>query len=132
MGYILFGVEVKGSLFLLFGMTFSFIVAAISIGIFVSVIADTQQVAFMMATFVSMLPSMILSGFIFPIESMPVIVQIFTNITPAKFYIVILRAIILKGVGFSAFWDQFIYLSLFAVFFLGLASIINNKKLKSA
>ncbi|HEX2983560.1 MAG TPA: ABC transporter permease [Ignavibacteriales bacterium] len=132
MGYILFGVEVKGRLFLLFGMTFSFIIASISIGIFVSVIADTQQVAFMMATFVSMLPSMILSGFIFPIESMPVIVQIFTNITPAKFYIVILRAIILKGVGFSAFWDQFIYLSLFAVFFLGLASIINNKKLKSA
>jgi ABC-2 type transport system permease protein len=132
MGYILFGVEVKGSLFLLFGMTFSFIIASISIGIFVSVIADTQQVAFMMATFVSMLPSMILSGFIFPIESMPVIVQVFTNITPAKFYIVILRAIILKGVGFSAFWDQFIYLSLFAVFFLGLASIINNKKLKSA
>lgn len=131
-GYVLFGVEVKGSLFLLFATTFEFIIAAISMGIFISVIADTQQVAFMLATFSSMLPSMILSGFIFPIESMPAIVQVFTNVSPAKFYIIILRAIMLKGVGLPAFWEQTVYLALFAIFFLGLASVINNKKLKSA
>ncbi len=131
-GYLLFDVVVKGSYLLLFASTFIFIIASVAMGIFISVIADSQQVAFTLATFASMLPSLILSGFVFPIESMPVIIQVFTNISPAKFYIVTLRAIMLRGVGLSAFWDQFIYMSLFAVFFLVLASVINNKKLKSA
>jgi ABC-2 type transport system permease protein len=59
---------------------------------------------------------------------MPFLVQIITNITPAKFYLVILRSIILKGVGLSAFWDQLIYLSLFIVLFSSLALIISKKK----
>ncbi|MDX9924572.1 MAG: ABC transporter permease [Ignavibacteriaceae bacterium] len=127
-GYLLFDVVVKGSYILLFLTTLVFIVASVSLGIFISVISDSQQVAFSISTFVSLLPSVILSGFVFPIESMPFLVQIITNITPAKFYLVILRSIILKGVGLSAFWDQLIYLSLFIVLFTSLALILSKKK----
>jgi len=120
-GYILFDVVVEGSLLLLFLMTLVFIFASTSLGIFISVISNTQQIAFTLATFATLLPSMILSGFVFPIESMPEIIQVISNITPAKFFIVILRSIIIKGVGLEAFFDQFVYLSIFTLFFLTLA-----------
>jgi len=126
-GYLLFDVTIKGSLVLLFISTFIFLFASLNLGILVSTISDSQQVAFQIAALISLLPSFLLSGFVFPIESMPPVIQIFTNITPVKFYIVILRDILLKGVGLFAFWDQLIYLVLFSVFFLGLAAIINRK-----
>ncbi len=129
-GCFFFDVSVKGSYLLLFVSTVLFLFAALSIGIFISVIADSQQVAFTMATFVSLLPSVILSGFIFPIESMPFLVQIITNITPVKFYIIALRGIILKGVGLQAFYMQLVYLLIFVIVFLGLASVINYRKNK--
>ncbi len=127
-GYLLFDVMVKGDYFILFISTMIFIISATSMGIFVSVVSDTQQIAFTMATFLSMLPSVILSGFIFPIESMPYIIQLVTNISPAKFFIIILRAIILRGVGLEAFWTQLLYLILFAVLFLGMATFASKKK----
>ena len=111
--YILFGVTIKGSIVLLFLCTLLFILAALSIGLFVSTVADTQQVAFQLAALLSMLPTLIFSGFMFPIRSMPVWLRIFSNITPAKYYLVILRSIILKGVGLSAFWEQIVYLTIF-------------------
>ena len=118
--YILFGVIIKGSIVLLFLCTLLFVLAALSIGLFVSTVADTQQVAFQLATLLSMLPTLILSGFMFPIRSMPWWLQIFSNITPAKYYLVILRSIILKGVGVSAFWPQILFL---AIFFLAMTAI---------
>lgn len=127
--YFLFDVTIKGSLFLLLLTTLVFLTASTSLGIFVSVISDSQQVAFSLATFVSLLPATILSGFIFPIDGMPFLVQLITNITPAKFYNVILRAIILRGVGIDAFWQQIIYLVLFSSFFGGLSIIINRRKM---
>ena len=126
-GYFLFGMPVKGNIILLFLSTLVFLFAALDMGIFVSAISDSQQVAFQISTMVSLLPTFILSGFVFPIESMPPVIQILTNITPAKFFIIILRDILLKGVGLSAFWPQIIYLLIFAAFFLGLAIIINKK-----
>jgi len=126
-GHILFGITVKGSFVLLFITTLIFLFAALNLGIFVSTISDSQQIAFQIATLVSMLPAVILSGFIFPIESMPVPVQVLTNITPAKFYVVILRDIILKGVGVEAFWQQVIYLLIFAFVFLALSTLIGRK-----
>jgi ABC-2 type transport system permease protein len=111
--YFMFDIVVKGSLFDLFVATLFFVIAALSIGLFVSTIADSQQVAFQLASLMSMLPTIILSGFMFPIRSMPIWLQVLTNITPAKFYLIILRGIILKGVGFEAFWDQIIYLIIF-------------------
>ncbi len=126
-GYILFGVTIKGSVLLLFISTFIFLSAALNLGILVSTISDSQQVAFQLSALISLLPSFILSGFVFPIESMPPVIQIFTNITPVKFYIVVLRDILLKGVGLAAFWDQLIYLIIFSLVFLGLAAIIDRK-----
>ena len=127
-GYLIFGVEVKGNYLLLLFTTLIFLTASTSLGIFISVVSDSQQVAFTAATFVSLLPSLILSGFVFPIDSMPWIIQIITNITPAKFFINILRAIILRGVGISAFWDQIIYLLIFIIIFVVLASVIGKRK----
>lgn len=129
-GYFMFSMPVKGNLILLFITTLIFIFASLSLGIFVSSVANNQQVAFQMATLMSMLPSVILSGFIFPIESMPVAVQVLSNITPAKFYSIILRDILLKGVGFESFWPQVIYLLIFAGVFLSLATL-RNKKMKT-
>ncbi|MCW8811090.1 MAG: ABC transporter permease [Ignavibacteriaceae bacterium] len=130
-GYIFFGVVVKGSYLLLLFTTLIFLTASTSLGIFISVVSDSQQVAFTAATFVSLLPSLILSGFVFPIDSMPWIIQLITNITPAKFFINILRAIILRGVGISAFWDQIIYLLIFIAIFVVLASVIGKRKAES-
>lgn len=126
--YFLFGVEVKGSLLLLFLTTIIFLIASTIMGIFISVISDSQQVAFTLATFVSLLPSIILSGFIFPIDSMPFVIQIITNITPVKFFLVILRAIMLRGVGVEAFWEQLIYLGIFIILLVVLGTVINKKK----
>ena len=130
-GYILFGVEVKGSLFLLFITTLIFISASTSIGILVSVIADSQQFAFSLATFLSLLPSVILSGFIFPIDSMPAAIQVLTNVTPAKFFIVILRAIVLRGVGMAAFWEQVVYLLIFTLVLISLATVLSRRRIQT-
>jgi len=130
-GYFMFEVVVKGSYVLLFICTLIFLLAATSVGILVSVISDSQQIAFTIATFITLLPSVILSGFIFPIESMPVLIQIVTNITPAKFFIRILRAIVLRGVGIYSYWDQLLYLILFTAVLLGAAIIIYNRREKN-
>ena len=126
-GNLLFGVAIKGDILLLLFGTLIFLFAAIGLGIFISTISDSQQVAFQAANVSSLLPSLILSGFIFPIESMPTIIQWVTNITPAKFYIVILRAILLRGGGLSAFWEQIIYLLIFGIIFIALATIVDRK-----
>ncbi|MBT8379387.1 MAG: ABC transporter permease [Ignavibacteria bacterium] len=131
-GYLIFGVEMKGSYLLLLLTTLIFLTASTSLGIFISVVSDSQQVAFTAATFISLLPSLILSGFVFPIDSMPFVIQIITNITPAKFFIEILRAIILRGVGVAAFWDQIIYLLIFIFVLIVLASIIGKRKAEAA
>lgn len=123
MGYILFGVTVKGNYFLLFLGTICYLMATLSLGVLISTIADSQQVAFQMAQLMSQLPTVILSGFIFPIESMPWPIQILSNITPAKFYIEILRDILIKGVGFEVFKMNMLYLVIFALFFITISTI---------
>jgi ABC-2 type transport system permease protein len=130
--YILFGVEVKGSYIQLFMTTLIFLFTSTTLGIFISVISDSQQVAFTLATFVSLLPSVILSGFVFPIDNMPFIIQIITNITPTKFFLIILRGIMLKGVGVGVFYDQIIYLLIFSTVLLVLGTLINKKKSQAA
>jgi len=112
-GYFLFDVAIKGSLILLFFTTLLFIVAALSIGLYVSAVSETQMVAFQLAALLATLPTMMFSGFMFPIRSMPWWLQIISNMTPAKFYLVILRGIILKGVGLASWWPQVVYLAIF-------------------
>jgi ABC-2 type transport system permease protein len=126
----MFQVQIKGSLFLLFIATLFYLFACLSIGILVSTIADSQQVAYQMGLLISQIPSNLLSGAIFPIESMPPAVQILTNITPAKFYLIALRAIVIRAVGIEAFWQQLLYLSIFAFVCLSIAAlkIIKQRK----
>lgn len=130
LGAWLFEVRVAGSLLLLYGVTLVFILAALGMGIMISTLADTQQVAFMIAVIATMLPSYILSGFVFPIRNMPLPVQLITYLVPARYYLVCIRAIILKGAGLEAFWPQVLALCAFAAAMLGAAAVrIRMKKL---
>ena len=114
MGYLFFGVTVKGSYLHLFIGTSCYLLATLSMGIFISTVADSQQVAFQISQIASQLPTVILSGFIFPIESMPAAIQLLSYVTPSKYFIVILRDIMIKGTPFSTFADQVLYLLIFA------------------
>ncbi|HJY63253.1 MAG TPA: ABC transporter permease [Ignavibacteria bacterium] len=124
---IAFGVEIKGDYFMLFVSTLIYLIASLSLGILISTIADSQQVAFQLSAFITMLPTFILSGFVFPIESMPVIIQVITNITPAKFYIRILRSIMIKGSGLESYYMDLIYLGIFAFILFTIATIRSRK-----
>lgn len=100
--YLIFGVEIRGSLLLLFVVAFFYLLGVLGIGILVSTITQTQASAMLMAILVSMLPSILLSGFIFPIRQMPQALQILTTVIPARYFIEILRDIYLKGLGLEA------------------------------
>ena len=93
------------------------------IALFTSTIGQTQQVAFQVALLSSFLPTFILSGFIFPITSMPVIVQGITYMVPARYFLVALRAIVLKGAGLPAFWEQMVALAAFGSVMMALAAL---------
>jgi len=79
--------------------------------------------------FSSLLPAFLLSGFIFPISSMPIVLQVVSNLMATKFFLSILRSIILKGVGFGAVWEQFLYMFIFAVVVLGISSLRLRREL---
>jgi ABC-2 type transport system permease protein len=122
LGWVLFGVAIKGSYFLLLLTMLLFLVCGLAQGILISAITRTQQVAFLLSVLTTFLPTFILSGFIFPVRNMPVVIQAVTYLVPAKYFLVALRAIILKGAGLRAFWDQALLLAVFAVLTLGLAT----------
>ena len=127
LGYILFDVSIKGSIFLLSVMTILFLIGGLGVGMLISTLVETQQLAFMIAVIVSMLPTFILSGFVFPIRNMPAIIQGVTYLIPARYFLVALRAIILKGAGLSAFWDQAIFLAIYAAMMIGISSLRMRK-----
>ncbi|MFN7981180.1 MAG: ABC transporter permease [Vicinamibacterales bacterium] len=101
-----FHVPMRGSYALLFGTTLVYLVATLALGLFVSTISQTQQQAMMTTTFFFLIPMMLLSGFVFPIENMPAAVQPITYLIPLRYFLVILRSIFLKGVGFDVLWPQ--------------------------
>jgi ABC-2 type transport system permease protein len=119
----LFDLPMRGSWIVLLGSVSLFLIGALAFGVLISTIADTQQVAFQAALLTSYLPTLMLSGFIFPIASMPAFLQGVTYIVPARYFLVTLRGILLKGVGPSAFAGELVALSVFAVVILGLASL---------
>ena len=121
LGYFLFGIEVKGSLLLLYGAIFIIILGALGQGLLISTVTDSQQVAFMISVFSSLLPSFLLSGFVFPISNMPIVLQVVSNVAVNKFFLVVVRGVMLKGAGFSAVWDQFLYMLIFAAVMLGIS-----------
>ncbi len=120
---LLFDLPMRGSWALLLLSIGLFLIGAQAQGLLISTIADTQQVAFQIALLSSMLPTMILSGFIFPISSMPAVVQAITHIVPARYFLVALRAIVLKGADITAFWQDLVALAIFATVAMGLASL---------
>jgi ABC-2 type transport system permease protein len=127
-GYVLFDVSIKGSQVQLFLVTILFLFVALGMGLFISTIASSQQVAFQLSGIIVMLPSFLLSGFVFPIRNMPVAVQIFTYFIPARYFLVALRSIILKGVGLRGFWSDVLFLFLFGILMLSLSWVRMRKK----
>jgi len=118
----LFGLPMNGSWALLLLALSLYLVGALGLGLMISTIADSQQIAFQIAVLVSFLPTMMLSGFVFPIASMPAPIQAITYVVPARYFIVALRAIVLKGADLSAFWTQLAALGLYAAVMLTIAS----------
>lgn len=111
---LIFDMAVRGSIVLLFLSTFIYILSTLGLGLFVSTISKTQQQAMMLAIFVVMMPMVYLSGFAFPIENMPEFIQYFTYLIPLRYFMTIIRGIILKGTGFAELW-----LNLLALFVIG-------------
>jgi ABC-2 type transport system permease protein len=128
-GVFYFRVPVRGSVLLLYGLSGIFLLSTLGLGLFISTISSTQQQAMMTSVFFVMLPMNFLSGFVFPIENMPRIIQYITYALPLRYYFVIIRGIFLKGVGFRALWPQALVLLLFGIGILGLSALRFNKRL---
>jgi len=124
LGWVLFGVAVKGSYILLLLTMILFLISGLGQGILISAITRTQQVAFLISVLTTILPTFILSGFVFPVRSMPAFIRLVTYFVPAKYFLVALRAIILKGAGLGAFWDQVLFLAGFGVLTLALSVVM--------
>jgi len=116
-----FEMPIQGSLFLLALESVFFIITSLSLGILISTISATQQTAMMISLMGLMLPTILLSGFIFPISSMPLPLQIISNIIPAKWFILILKGIMLKGVGLFFIWKETLILIGMTLFFIALS-----------
>jgi ABC-2 type transport system permease protein len=119
----LFDLPMRGSWSMLLVAVSVFLVGALAFGVLISTLADTQQVAFQLAVLTSYLPTLMLSGFIFPISSMPEALQAITYAVPARYFLIALRGIVLKGVGVAVFWQELAALVVFAGVVLALASL---------
>jgi len=128
MGYYIFNVPLSGNVFLLFVLSSIFLVGALSLGLYISIFAKNQRLASQIAIMATFLPTYLLSGFMFAIFNMPKIIQSFTFLIPARYYMVILRGIYLKGIGARALWPQILFLSIFAVFMVTVANRAFKKK----
>jgi ABC-2 type transport system permease protein len=122
-----FEVPLRGSFALLFGMSVLYVLSTLALGLFISTISDTQQQAMMTATFFFLTPMIYLSGFIFPIENMPAIIQPFTYLIPLRYFLVIVRGIFLKGIGLDLLWPQAAALGTWGVVMLALAVARSRK-----
>ncbi len=118
MGYFIFGVPVVGSLPLLLILCVIYLLVALTLGVLISTRAPSQQVAMVLSMFVLLLPTMLLSGFIFPIPSMPDVLQYISHIIPARYFIQIEKAIMLKGVGLDVVWQPAVILLVMLFVFL--------------
>jgi ABC-2 type transport system permease protein len=123
-----FEVPMRGSALLLFAMTMIYLMSTLGLGLFVSTISSTQQQAMMTTTFFFLMPMVLLSGFVFPIENMPAVIQPFTYLIPLRYFLVILRSIFLKGVGLETFWPQALMLTIWGVGILALAIARSSKR----
>ena len=118
--------EIKGSVLLLFAESTLFIISSLALGLLISVNAESQMSAMMTSQLSLMMPTMILTGFMFPIENMPWVLRMISNIVPSKYYYTIVKAVMLKGLGFSAIWQETLILG-FITFVLVMLNLRNFK-----
>ncbi len=126
MAYLVFGVPVVGSVVLLLAMTMLYILTALSLGILISSLTGSQQVAMMISMVGLLLPTILLSGFIYPVENMPVWLQAICHIMPPKYFITIIKDIMLMGNGLMYFWKEALVLVLMTSVFI----VLSVKKFK--
>jgi len=127
-GHWWFGVPVRGDLSLILACSGLLLLTGLGIGLFASTIANTQQEA-MLSVWLTLLPSIFLSGFFFPLEAMPKVLQWVAYIVPLRYYLVIIRALLIKGVGAGAIWFEILMLGLMGVLIMALASVRFRKRL---
>jgi len=128
LGHWWFGVPVRGNLLLIALLSGLFLLSSLGIGILASTMANTQQEA-MLTVWMTLLPSIFLSGFFFPLEAMPPVLQAVSYLTPLRYYLVIIRSLMLKGVGVEAFPQEIIALAVFGVVIMGIAALRFRKRL---
>jgi ABC-2 type transport system permease protein len=121
-------VPVRGDLCLILGCSGLLLLSGLGIGLFASTIANTQQEA-MLTVWMTLLPSIFLSGFFFPLEAMPLVLRLVSYIIPLRYYLVIIRALLIKGVGAGAVWSEILALALFGILIMGAASVRFRKRL---
>jgi ABC-2 type transport system permease protein len=128
LGHWVFGVPVRGDLLLITLCSGLLLLSGLGIGLFASTVANTQQEA-MLITWMTLLPSIFLSGFFFPLQSMPLILQWISYGVPLRYYLVIIRALLIKGVGLPAIWPETLALALFGLVIMTAASLRFRKRL---
>jgi ABC-2 type transport system permease protein len=121
LSYFVFRLPMQGNMFLLLAETILYVILALSLGIFISTSTESQQSAIFISMFAFMLPTILLSGFIFPIENMPKILQWVCAIMPPKYFIIIIKNIMLKGTGIMYVWKETLILAGMTVLFIGLS-----------
>jgi len=126
LGLFVFHIPMNGDYLLLLSEVLLFIISSLILGLLISAISDTQQAAMLISMLGLMLPTILLSGFIFPISSMPVILQYISNILPAKWFIIIIKSIMLKGVGINVIAHETIFIAIITV----ILGILTVKKFK--
>ncbi len=124
---VIFKVPFKGNVLVFYFASALFLLGALGVGLFLSLISRTQQYAMMLAFLLTFLPAFLLSGFIFPIDSMPWILKLISYLVPAKYFLNIIHATFLKGAGFNVLWINFVAMFIFSIFFI-VMSITRFKK----
>ena len=124
-----FEVPLRGSFALLIALSVLYVLCTLALGLFVSTTSDTQQQAMMTSVFFFIMPMIYLSGFVFPIENMPQVIQWFTYLIPLRYFLVIVRGIFLKGIGLEILWPQVAALAAWGVVVLSLAVMRSRKRI---
>jgi ABC-2 type transport system permease protein len=128
--YTVFDVPIRGSLWLLLGESLLFVVVALALGVLISTRTDSQRTAMMGALIGLMLPTALLSGMIFPVESMPAWLQPITHLVPAKWFVIIIRELLMKGAGLAELWWETLILGGMGLFFLAASALSFNVRLE--
>lgn len=126
-GYFWFKVPFEGSVFLLLGLSLIYIYTALSFGLVISTVVPSLRVAMLVTLAITLMPTVVLSGFIFPIESMPVVLRAVTYLVPARYFLRIIRGILLKGIGMQYLWQHVLVLFVMGTIFM----IVSAKRFKS-